>query len=214
MLTHLKQLLKLRLTSKNSAVSVDRHETLLTVPPGTFMAAYFRNKRAIQDAVRSMGFETYTILSGAGFMTNFLLPGAAFQFPELTKEGLLLTSFNARTKLPLFDPEDIGAFALAAFLDPGKYSGKILNLASESLGVDEIASLMHKVSGKEVRVKYRTEEEIAAQKAVNPVSEAQVMTERMSHWLSIEEAKAWGVPMTTFEEFLVKHKEALIRTVG
>jgi uncharacterized protein YbjT (DUF2867 family) len=178
------------------------------------MGVYFRNKRAIQEAVQNSGLETYTILRGTQFMTNFLLPSALFQFPGLSTEGILLTSFNSETKLPLFDPGDFGGFVLAALIDPERYAGKGLDLAVEKLGMEEIAKLMEKVSGKKVGVRFRTREEIEAQKPENILSDVQVAVEKMDTWVDVEEAKAWDIPMTSFEEFLVKNKEALVRTIG
>lgn len=182
--------------------------------PESFMGIYFRNKRAIQEAVQNSGLETYTILRGTHFMTNFLLPSALFQFPELSSAGILLTSFHSETRVPLFDPGDFGGFVLAALIAPERYSGKGLDLAVEKLRMEEIAKLMEKISGKTIGVRFRTEKEIESQKPANRISDVQVAIEKMDTWVDVEQAKAWGVPMTSFEEFLVRNKEALVQTIG
>jgi uncharacterized protein YbjT (DUF2867 family) len=197
-----------------SVVGIDRYESLVNPDPDSFYGTYCRNKRGVEEAVKIGPWESWTIFRVIHLMTNWLQPIAGFQFPELITESVLVTSFTPNARLPVFDPEDMGGFVLAAFSDPGKFGGKGIDLAAESLSIEEIAKLLEKVSGKRVHFRFRTDEEVAAQKAVNPISDSQRFSEKADTWLDIDAAKRWGIPLTTFEDFLVKKKGALIATIG
>jgi uncharacterized protein YbjT (DUF2867 family) len=140
----------------SSAIGVDRYGSFFNSDPQSFLGHYFRAKRAIEQEVQNGGFETWTILRGVTFMSNFLLPSASFMFPELTAEGRFVSAYSPDTKILLVDPEDIGGFGFAAFSNPEKFGGKGVDIAAEALAVHEMASLMEKVSGKRVEVRFRT----------------------------------------------------------
>jgi hypothetical protein len=48
---------------------------------------------------------------------------------------------------------------------------------------------------------------------VNPISDSQATLRNMDTWMNVDQAKAWGIPMLTFEEFLLKNKDILTRTL-
>lgn len=197
----------------SSAIGVDRHETFWKADPDSFLGNYFRSKRAIEEEVQAGGYETWTILRGVAFMSNFLHPSTLFMFPELTTEGRFVSAYTPDTKIWVVDPEAIGGFSFAAFSNPQKFGGKDIDIATEALGIQQMASLMEKVSGKRIEVKFRSEEEVEAQKT-NPIIASQVMARSQPPWVSIPEVKSWGVPMRSFEEYLKDEKDRLQKTVG
>lgn len=198
----------------SSAIGVDRYETFYKPDPESFLGNYFRSKRAIEQEVQTGGYETWTILRGVTFMSNFLIPAASFMFPELMAEGRLVSSYTPDTKILLVDPEDIGGFSFAAFSNPQKFGGKGIDIATEKLGVQQIATLMEKVSGKKIEVRFRTEEEVEAQRGANPIIESQVKLRNHPPWVNIQEVKSYGVPLRSFEEYLEKEKDRLQKTIG
>jgi uncharacterized protein YbjT (DUF2867 family) len=198
----------------SSAIGVDRHESFFKADPESFLGNYFRSKRAIEEEVQTGGYETWTILRGVTFMSNFLIPSASFMFPELTAEGRLVSAYTPDTKILLVDPEAIGGFGFAAFSNPQKFGGKDIDIAAEALGVQQMATLMEKVSGKKIEVRFRTEEEVEALKGANPIIASQVKLRNQPPWVSIQEVKAWGVPLRSFEEYLEEEKDRLQRTIG
>jgi hypothetical protein len=132
-------------------------------------------------------------------MSNFLLPSAAFQFPELGPDGVLLISFIPETKVPCFNPEDFGKFVPAALSDPGKYSEQAIGLAVENLGMEEIAKLIGKVSGKKVTAQFKTDKEVKSKRGVSPISDSQAILRNIDTWMDVDQATAYGIPMLTFE---------------
>jgi uncharacterized protein YbjT (DUF2867 family) len=197
-----------------SAIGVDRYETFHEVEPEGFFANYYRSKRTIEEDVQNGDFETWTILRGVIFMTNYLLPSSTWMFPELPAEGRFITAYSPDTKLLLVDPEDIGAFGFAAFSNPEKFGGKGIDVAAELVGVQEMTKAMEKVSGKKFEVIFHTEEEIEAQKDTNLRIMSQLIMRKTPPWVRLEEVRAWGVPLNSFEQFLEKEKDLLQRSIG
>jgi uncharacterized protein YbjT (DUF2867 family) len=114
-----------------SVLGANHYETFYNPDLNTFHENYFRSKRTIEEEVQNGDFETWTILRGATFMSNFLLPSSMYMFPELSKEGRFISGYTPETKLLLIDPEDIGSFGFAAFSNPEKYGGKSIDIAGE-----------------------------------------------------------------------------------
>lgn len=54
-----------------------------------FAKVYWENKFAGEAAVRSSGLPYYTILRPMEFMSNFILPLASFQFPDMATTGVV-----------------------------------------------------------------------------------------------------------------------------
>ena len=191
----------------SSAIIVDRFEKFFKPEPGSFLEGYMLSKRSIEDAVRNGGFDTWTILRGGQFATNFVLPAAAFSYPELSRDGIIITAVTQETGFLTIVPEDLGNFALAAFSEPQRFGGHGINVVSERFSIDEIAAMMERISGKNVSVRFRSEEEIEVIKDTNPFIAGQLLTRTMQLWANVEDTKSWGVPLTSFEDFLIKEKE-------
>lgn len=197
----------------SSVAGINSYGKSINPDPQSFLGNYYHSKTTIEKAVSTGGWDTWTILRGAVFMTNFLQPAASFMYPELGAEGKLITALLPETKLWLLDPEDIGSFATAAFRDSQTFNGKKIEIASEYLTTQEIASCMEKESGKKLKVHFRTEKEIEAQQG-HPIVESQVLMRKMSYLVNNEDIKAFGLPLTSFEEFLVNNKELLQKSIG
>jgi uncharacterized protein YbjT (DUF2867 family) len=179
-----------------------------------FLRQYFIRKREIEQEVQNGGWQTWTILRGGNFMSNYLLPVASFMFPQLVSEGRLVTAYIPETKVLLVHPEDIGAFGFAAFSEPKRFGGKGITVVAEALTLQNMADQMEKVSGKKVHVTFLSEEEVEAGTATNPIWASQQALRQMHTWLNVQDIEAWGIPMLKFEQFLEQQRECLSRTIG
>ncbi|RDW72867.1 hypothetical protein BP6252_06774 [Coleophoma cylindrospora] len=196
----------------SSVAGIDHYGTLFNPDPESFMGNYWRSKSANEKTLTTSGWETWTLLRGAVFMNTFLLPGAGFTYPELASEGKMVTALLPESKQMLVNPEDIGSFAVAAFADPQRFHGKKIEIGAEAFTTQEIASCIEKVSGKTVGVHFRTDEEIEAQKA-HPLIASELMM-RNPIWSGVEGVEAWGLPLTSFEEYLTQNKDLVLKSVG
>ncbi|CAG8051846.1 unnamed protein product [Penicillium olsonii] len=184
-----------------SATSADDPSRFTAWDPTNMVGAMMLNKQAIENEVRTAGFDTWTILRPAVFMTNFLSPMATM-YQGLTETGVLTTAYAPDTILPMVDPNDIGKFAAAAVLDPTKFNQQGIPIVSEFLGVDSLMQCLSRVTGREFKVVHLSDEEINAQKSTNPFICGQLMSRNMASLVDSKEISKWNISLGTWEEFL------------
>lgn len=161
------------------------------------------NKAPVEDLVKASGM-TWTLLRPGYFMTNLLPPIVHFIFLDI-KAGQMRNSYGPDCILTLVDPDDIGAFAAATFNDPKKFDGKTITIVGENVRFDDVVKAFSKAIGRDIEAIYRTEEETKKEIA-NPLVSGNVLCIGMEHSVDMDEVRGWGVPLTTFKEFLDKHR--------
>ncbi|EGE77690.1 hypothetical protein RJZ56_001525 [Blastomyces dermatitidis] len=185
---------------------------------------YSRSKAGIEDAVRSSGLSGgWTILRPGWIMSNYLVPVSPFVYPELPVEGLLKHSYESGAGFEHVDEEDVGKYAAAALLEPERFVGREITLASGWLSVEDVAAEMSRVSGREVKVSKRTaEEQKEAVRKGNLALEFELWASLVGDKVHEARWKAkgskppeeeFGIPLTGFEEYLQREKEVLLRSL-
>lgn len=110
---------------------------------------YWTDKWDVEEAVRSAGFNHWTVLKPAFMMDNFAQPKARYMFPHL-QQGQIITALGPATRMQLVAADDVGRLAHAAFKDPQHFSGKNIDLAVEALTMEEVADALSQALGKPV----------------------------------------------------------------
>ncbi|KAJ7867706.1 NAD dependent epimerase/dehydratase [Mycena olivaceomarginata] len=177
-----------------------------------FLAQYYASKAGVERVVRTSGF-TYTILRPGWLNHNYIGAGVEYHFPEYAKERVLTVSSPRGWRMEHLDAADVGQFAAAALLDPGRFAGKELDLVNELLTFEEIAAHLGEALGAEVKVKYRTAEETAEARKVLPTIERQLWGPTTAPGDGSKLAE-YGFRLTTLKEFLEREKSAIRKTVG
>ncbi|KAJ7314932.1 NAD dependent epimerase/dehydratase [Mycena albidolilacea] len=177
-----------------------------------FLAQYYASKAGVEHVVRASGF-TYTILRPGWLNHNYIGAGVEYHFPEYAKERVLTVSSPRGWRMEHLDAADVGQFAAAALLDPGRFAGKELDLLNELLTFEEIAAHLGEALGAEVEVKYRTAEDTAEARKVLPTIERQLWGPTTAPGDASKLAE-YGFRLTTLKEFLEREKSAIRKTVG
>ncbi|KAF1842155.1 NAD(P)-binding protein [Cucurbitaria berberidis CBS 394.84] len=162
------------------------------------------NKGDVEKIVRASGL-TWTLLRPGYFLTNLLPPVVYWMYPEF-KDRKFVNSYGPDCVLTLVDPDDIGAFVVAAFEDPKKFGGQTISVVGENVRVDKILVELERVSGQTIKAVYRTPEETEKARS-SPFVAGQITSIGLAKWVDLEGVKSWGVPLTTFAQFLEKHKD-------
>ena len=115
------------------------------------MSGYYEMKTTGEDLAKSSGFQTLDILRPAFLMHGYLPPSSQAIFLGL-EQRKLVTALKPQTKVPNLQVEDVGRFAAAALLEPGRFAGREINLAAENLTANKVAEIMQDVAGIEVKV--------------------------------------------------------------
>ena len=190
----------------SSVTNAGKHESFREWSPDAFRASYWTVKASIQDAVKSAGFERWTILQPGFLMPNLVYPVSQFYFSKLASEHILTVAYKPDKLIGILDTLDVGKFAAKAFLS-SQLDGHTIPLASENLMMNDIAAIMSSISGKDIRAQYLSEEDIEQQKNRNPLVASQLWMNLGWCDVDVEKTKSYGVAMTPLREFLGKGKQ-------
>ncbi|MGC5033341.1 NmrA/HSCARG family protein [Micromonospora sp. DT229] len=178
----------------------------------TALKPYYDAKTAIQDRVRTAGFQHWTLIKPGWFMENFL-PSMAYLLPRGV-EGGLVTVLRPETRLSLVAVDDIGRAAAAAIAAPERFHQVELELASDYLSMTEIAEVMSRALGVPLTAPRMTEQEAlaAGMPAFGAVSHCFV--EVAGQPARPEFARDLGIPLTSFEEWASRYLSIGVRPGG
>lgn len=123
------------------------HRTQPGWAEGRWDQHYWESKAAIDEAVRTGGFEHWTVLKPATFMEN--LTGWSYLFGDWSS-GTIITGFAPDTRIPWIAVDDIGEAAAIAFTEPGRLDGMDVELAGEMLTMTETAAILSEVTGRTI----------------------------------------------------------------
>jgi uncharacterized protein YbjT (DUF2867 family) len=191
-----------------TSLGVPRHETFRKHQGIT--AAAVTGKADVEDLVQASGIEHWTILRGGYFNTNFLGFPSQFMFPGLATTKKITTSYKPGILLPLVDPNDIGAFAVAAFENPVKFHQQIIPVVAEIRSFEQAVKDLSKAIDHEIDITYRTEEETNELAKTDPIAESAKWLHDLWKEADVDGIKRWGVPMNTFPQFL-ENEQDLVR---
>lgn len=181
-----------------------------------FLVYYYNQKGGVEEAVRKSGIKNTVILRPGYLGYNVLSPYHGFHFPGYPETHIMTVSYSAEHQLEFFDAEDIGKFATGAFVNPEKFAGQELDLFNEKLTVSEVAAIITKVSGVEVKAAYRSDEETEKirKEGKVPAIENQIWAQTHPSTRDKKHLEKYGFELGTLEGYLEKNKERLLETLG
>ncbi len=162
---------------------------------------HFESKAQVERAIEEAG-QPATILRPVWFMENFESP---WLLPAI-QQGVLRTPLLADRKLQMIALADIGEFASEAFLRPGDFLGKKIDLAGDALTFPEVAARISRALNRPVR--YETIPDERAEAAVGPDFAAMYRWfNREGYRVDIEGLrKTYGIPLTSFDRYLSRSR--------
>lgn len=192
-----------------SVAEAGRHTSFPRWESGYWYQKYWTDKWDTEEAVRKGGFKYWTVLKPAFLMDNYAEPKAAGMFPHL-RQGKVLTAFLPSTRLQMTSADDVGAFACAAFADPERFNRKDIDMATEALSMDEVASILSRTLGKKVIAQSVSPQEAVAAGLGAGWVRSQEWTNEAGYRADIAALRAWGIPLTTFEQWVTRHAGEIV----
>ncbi|KAI3335342.1 NmrA family protein [Ustulina deusta] len=178
-----------------------------------YLRDYYLSKAAVEDIVRSAGFDAWTILRPAFLHVDYMSPNAYENFPRLLTHRELDHCFNDGARMAQTDASDVGKYAAAALQNPAKFGGQAIELANENLTIEEVRDILVRVSGRDVTTKKLSPEDGEPvrgqffQKWVNFKDVSPVLA-------AAQEAQAkFGIPFTSLKEALQREKTHLLESL-
>ena len=104
---------------------------------------HFDSKFKIEETVRATGMP-FTIVRPVFFMENWL------GMRQSIDNGALALPFDPSTRLQMVAVDDIGGVVAQTFQSPGKWRGRVFELAGDELSMTDLASVFSRASGREV----------------------------------------------------------------
>ena len=200
-------------TSRTEEMSAD-----LAVPTAVhpWLGQYFTAKVEVEAAVRESGLRYYAILRPPVLAYDYLLPSSANPqgFPDLPRSGTLVTSLNDDVSMPLLDPDDVGRFAAAALLDPAKFSGHEIVLASDNLSPREVRDVLARVSGINIKFHKRTPAEMEETRMIPMFHAFELLANHRPRRVDVKALEEkYGFELTRFAEYMQRNKDELINSL-
>lgn len=179
----------------------------------TWWAKLLSYKKGIEKAVSEAGFESYTILRPALFMANFLEPKVGM-YPGVKENYTWTSALAADSEMPMIDEVDIAKFAVAAIEDPARFNKEEIDMAWDVLRPGQIMDSLSKATGKEFRAAFHPEEEVQKHRKDNPFYTSYLAMREMGRMFDKNKTASYGIPMSTFEEYLKREAKAVKETYG
>jgi uncharacterized protein YbjT (DUF2867 family) len=109
---------------------------------------HFETKYAIECYLKDLGLPA-TIFRPVKFMENYYIP----QVFKGILGGKLFDSIAPGKRHHLISTDDVGAYVADAFANPGKYIGRVIDIAGDEVTNEQAASIMTEVLG--IKVKFK-----------------------------------------------------------
>ncbi|KAI5923014.1 NAD(P)-binding protein [Camillea tinctor] len=197
------------------------YSTFIGLDKNTQCSGWDRNpfyKQAVEhkldgeEKVRQSGLKYYTLLRPSEFMSNYLLPSAQWQFPDLLSTGVLHTSWTKDFKNKFIDETDIGRTIAAAVSDPERFNGKELELVGDRLGVQEALDIVGAAAGKKLTFETQPFDEAVKAAVENPIKQGEVIRVAVAN-LTKDYYTAplddFGLGFTGFRDFVENNKDGI-----
>ena len=143
-------------------------------------------------------------------MFDYLPPQGTLHYPELyTPSRELGVVSDPAARMPHFAEDDLGAFATAAFEQPGRFHGESIELRHEGLTSADIAGELSRAGGYEVKVRQRSDEEKEKMWAKVPTQGFHVMISWADLTSPGGHLDQYGIKLTSLGEYLQKYHDKL-----
>ena len=176
---------------------------------GYWSQKYWNDKWHVEEAVRQAAFAAWTVLRPAFMMDNFARPKSAHMFPHL-RHGEIATALHPQTRMQLIAADDVGAFAAAAFGDPGRFAFQDIDLAAEALTMEEVAGTLTEAVGRKVVAIALTPDQTVARGLHPGWVRSQEWTNEVGYQADIAGLARWGVPLTPFASWVRGHHSSIV----
>ena len=107
---------------------------------------HWESKNKIENHIKASGI-SYTILRPSSLFENMLIP----QVKNRILKGKLVLPTYKTTVQQFISSDDVGKIATTVFSNPNKYKGLTINLATEQMNGEQLATTFSKVMGREIK---------------------------------------------------------------
>jgi uncharacterized protein YbjT (DUF2867 family) len=184
-----------------SVAQAGNHERFAGWREGRWYRKYWTDKWDVEEAVRSAGFASWTVLQPAFMMDNFCEPKVRSMFPHL-REGVLLSALLPDTRVDLVAADDVGTLAASAIEEPARWNGETVPLAAEQLTMTEVAQRLGRILDARVALSHVSADEARTRGLGAGWVKAQEWINEVGYRVDIGSLVARGVQLTPMEDWI------------
>ncbi len=193
----------------SSVCQAGTHESFPRWGTGYWSESYWTDKAELERAVRD-GFPIWTLLRPTFLIENFGHACAERLFPQLSKEGVILTPVLPDVPQQLIAGDDIGRMATAAFENPARFGGASIDLAVDVLTMEGIAEVLSKNLGKTVVAKSVSPDEGVAAGLFPRWVRALEWANEIGYLADLNHLREAGIPLTSFDAWVKRHSDEIV----
>ncbi|KAG2171636.1 hypothetical protein INT43_008362 [Umbelopsis isabellina] len=195
-----------------SVVMADRKDQFPGYGPENPAYTYWEAKAGTEKNVQEAGFDHWTIIRPAMFLSNFHSYIANFVWPQLQKEHkLVYPSLNTEGTFPLVDLLDIGKFCAAPFWDTKAFDKQMIDLRTEDMTLTQLAEIMTKTTGIPIKAEYITREEATTRGIPERATSWADFRASIGYQVDVEHLKKFPIKLSSVEAYLERNKDRVIQ---
>ncbi|KAJ2955721.1 hypothetical protein NQZ79_g8321 [Umbelopsis isabellina] len=173
---------------------------------------YFEAKYLTEKALQEAGFDHWTIIRTAWFLSNFNGNNTKYLWPYLQKEHkLVYPSLKSDTQFPMTDPLDIGKFCATPFWKPQTFDQQIVDLKTEDVTLTKLAETMTKVTGIPIEVEFISQEEAKARDiSIRPIL-WEMWRINTGFQVDVQRLKKFSITRSSVEAYFDRNKDQVVK---
>ncbi|KAJ2955720.1 hypothetical protein NQZ79_g8322 [Umbelopsis isabellina] len=177
-------------------------------PSYNYWEAKSRTEKDLQEA----GFDHWTIIRPAMFLSNFHTFLANYMWPHLQKEHkLVYPSLDPNYSFSVVDTLDIGKFCAAPFWDTKTYDKQMIDLETEDVALTKLAETMTKATGIPIRAEFISREEAKGRGVPDAVFLWEDWQVDTGYQIDVERLKTFPIKLSSVEAYFERNKDKVMQ---
>ncbi|KAJ2955719.1 hypothetical protein NQZ79_g8323 [Umbelopsis isabellina] len=177
-------------------------------PSYNYWEAKSRTEKDLQEA----GFDHWTIIRPAMFLSNFHTYIANYVWPHLQKEHkLVYPSLNTKASFPMVDTLDIGKFCAAPFWDIKTFDKQKIDLRTEDVTLTQLAEIVTKTTGIPVKAEFITREEAKTRGIPERATQWEDWRASTGYQIDAERLKTFPIKFSSVEAYFERNKDQVVQ---
>ncbi|KAH8549229.1 hypothetical protein BGW37DRAFT_429233 [Umbelopsis sp. PMI_123] len=197
-----------------SVVMAERKDEFPGMNPQNASYNYWQSKHGTEKALQEAGFDYWTIIRPAMFLSNFFGPFSNFLWPDFRKRHVLVSPFSPTITMPMVDTDEIAKYAATAFADPDTFNGLAIDLSNEDITLDDFAKLLTNIAGIQVTTEYISPEELVSRGLPPRILTWQQSVRALNYRVDYERLDQLPVKRATVAEYIKKNKESIVEVLS
>ncbi|KAG2171640.1 hypothetical protein INT43_008366 [Umbelopsis isabellina] len=162
--------------------------------------------------VQEAGFDHWTIIRPAMFLSNFHTRLASYMWPLLQKEHKFVYSpLDLNYVFSVVDTLDVGKFCAAPFWDTKTFDKQMIDLRTEDVALSKLAEIMTKATGIPINAELVSREEAKTKGVPDAAYQWEDWQVATGYKIDTERLKSFPIKLSSTEAYFDRNKDKAIQ---